>query len=360
MEVTKEHLIKLAEGAVDSLFEPEHLAAYLTVVSRFPFFPHIDQILIYLQRPDATVLAGASKWKGDGFSFQEKTKPVYILRPAFLITDPGKPRKSKDGRVLTDQNRAILYEREPAYGYLEEVKVVIDVEDTTGDMEPEVYEISDITDRLRRLGITICAEEDQSFPVQTPDGYAEDAVFHVPARLCRETEREKKVLLALYTNYIVCDIGQEGMNPSSDHLDFVSMLTRTVTERILFNDSPVNQRLLCAKGNALPFEEKRRILRLVSFYTARILMDLTEQRLTFFDTAMVNHLFGTGDKMELDGMLQKVMREGLDSEIKQEVFFLAERLAGSRDGVTEKLYQTKLKERGIYSFPPYLLKRGKE
>ena len=339
---------------METVFLPEHLETYLGIVSRFPYFTALNHLLIYLQKPDATALAGASKWKRDGFSFLEKTRPVYILRPAFTVEDPGEPRRSEDGRILTDLNKAVLYEREPVYGYKEEVKIVIDVSDTTGYVSPQTCDVSDLSGKIRRCGITVVVEPDRLIPLETPDGYCEDTVFHVPERLCRERIREQKALLTLLVSHTVLSIGKEEL-PSEDHLEFLCLLTRTVAEKILFRESCTNVKLLSAKAATLSFEEKKKILALVSAFTEEILTILTGARLTFFDTALVNHLFGTGNKMELNGMLQKVMRDVEDPEARQAVFSLADRIAGAEETVTGTLYLKKLNHRGIDSFPPYLL-----
>lgn len=51
------------ERGIKEVFESDRYAAYLSVMSRFHTYSARNQVLIHMQRPDATLLAGFNKWK---------------------------------------------------------------------------------------------------------------------------------------------------------------------------------------------------------------------------------------------------------------------------------------------------------
>lgn len=51
------------EQGIKELFESEKYMHYLSVMSRFHRYSVNNTMLIYMQRPDATLVAGFQKWK---------------------------------------------------------------------------------------------------------------------------------------------------------------------------------------------------------------------------------------------------------------------------------------------------------
>ena len=51
------------ERGIREVFESGQYAEYLSVMSRFHTYSARNQVLIHMQRPDATLLAGFNKWK---------------------------------------------------------------------------------------------------------------------------------------------------------------------------------------------------------------------------------------------------------------------------------------------------------
>ena len=62
----RERLREITEGieqGIKELFESEKYMRYLSVMSRFHRYSVNNTMLIYMQRPDATLVAGYNKWK---------------------------------------------------------------------------------------------------------------------------------------------------------------------------------------------------------------------------------------------------------------------------------------------------------
>lgn len=61
----KDRLLQITENIKDGikeLFESDKYRQYLSTISRFRRYSVINTMLIYLQKPDATLTAGFNKW----------------------------------------------------------------------------------------------------------------------------------------------------------------------------------------------------------------------------------------------------------------------------------------------------------
>jgi hypothetical protein len=81
----KEKLTELTAGiekGIQELFQSDRYAQYLRTMSRFHRYSLNNTMLIYLQKPDATLVAGFNKWR-DQFSrnVQRGEKGIRIIAP---------------------------------------------------------------------------------------------------------------------------------------------------------------------------------------------------------------------------------------------------------------------------------------
>ena len=53
----------IRDRGIKELFESEKYMRYLSVMSKFHSYSVNNTMLIYMQRPDATLVAGFNKWK---------------------------------------------------------------------------------------------------------------------------------------------------------------------------------------------------------------------------------------------------------------------------------------------------------
>ena len=81
----RERLREITDGieqGIKELFESEKYMRYLSVMSRFHRYSVNNTMLIYMQKPDATLVAGYNKWK-DQFERHVKKgehDPAGVLR----------------------------------------------------------------------------------------------------------------------------------------------------------------------------------------------------------------------------------------------------------------------------------------
>ena len=138
-EKLKEITDRLEQG-ITELFDSERYKEYLKVMSKFHNYSFRNTVLIAMQKPDASLVAGFSAWKNNfGRNVMKGQKGIKIIAPSpFKIRqevekiDPHtqKPIIGKDGKPVTEEKEIKI----PAY----KVVSVFDVSQTEGKELPDI------------------------------------------------------------------------------------------------------------------------------------------------------------------------------------------------------------------------------
>ena len=138
-EKLKEITDRLEQG-ITELFDSERYKEYLRVMSKFHNYSFNNTLLIAMQKPDASLIAGFSAWKNNfGRNVMKGQKGIKILAPSpFKIKkelekiDPqtGKAFIGKDGKPVTEEKEITI----PAF----KVVSVFDVSQTEGKEIPDI------------------------------------------------------------------------------------------------------------------------------------------------------------------------------------------------------------------------------
>ena len=138
-EKLKEITDRLEQG-ITELFDSERYKEYLRVMSKFHNYSFNNTLLIAMQKPDASLVAGFSAWKNNfGRNVMKGQKGIKIIAPSpFKIKqemekiDPHtqKPVIGKDGKPVTEEKEITI----PAY----KVVSVFDVSQTEGRELPDI------------------------------------------------------------------------------------------------------------------------------------------------------------------------------------------------------------------------------
>ncbi len=139
----QERLREITDGieqGIRELFESEKYMRYLSVMSRFHKYSLNNTMLIYMQKPDATLVAGYNKWQNQ---FERHVKKgehgITIIAPTpfkkkieeqKLDPDTKAPMLDKDGKIITE-------EKEIEIPMFRPVKV-FDVSQTDGKPLPQL------------------------------------------------------------------------------------------------------------------------------------------------------------------------------------------------------------------------------
>ena len=134
------------EAGIQALFESEQYKAYLTAMSKFHNYSFNNTLLIAMQKPDASLVAGFGKWRDDFERHVKKgEKGIKILAPSpykvkkqMEKIDPAtqKPVIGTDGKPVTEEREIEI----PAF----RVVTVFDVSQTEGKEIPDIA-VSELT-----------------------------------------------------------------------------------------------------------------------------------------------------------------------------------------------------------------------
>lgn len=128
------------EAGIQALFDSDQYAAYLKAMSKFHNYSFNNTLLIVMQKPDASLIAGFSKWKTDfDRNVKKGEKGIKILAPApFKVKkdmeriDPKtqRPVVGRDGKPVTEEVEVTI----PAFKPV----TVFDISQTEGKDVPDI------------------------------------------------------------------------------------------------------------------------------------------------------------------------------------------------------------------------------
>ena len=128
------------EQGIKELFESEKYMRYLSVMSKFHRYSVNNTMLIYMQRPDATLVAGFNKWKNQ---FERHVKKgehgITIIAPTPYKKKIEEMKRDPDTHapILDADGKAVMEEKEIEIPMFCPVKV-FDVSQTDGKPLPEL------------------------------------------------------------------------------------------------------------------------------------------------------------------------------------------------------------------------------
>ena len=128
------------EDGIKELFQSENYAQYLQTMSRFHHYSVNNQVLIHMQKPDATLVAGFNKWKNQfGRNVIKGEHGIKIIAPTpfkkkieqeKLDPDTQLPVLDADGKIVTEEKTIQI----PMYRPV----TVFDVSQTEGKPLPQL------------------------------------------------------------------------------------------------------------------------------------------------------------------------------------------------------------------------------
>lgn len=126
------------EKGIKEVFKSGRYEEYLQVMSRFHNYSFNNTLLIYMQKPDATLVAGFNKWKDKfGRSVNKGEKGIKIIAPTpykkkiekdVLDPDTKLPMKDENGEIIKEEKEVSIPSFRPV--------TVFDVSQTSGKEIP--------------------------------------------------------------------------------------------------------------------------------------------------------------------------------------------------------------------------------
>lgn len=141
------------ETGIKDLFESDKYRQYLATMSRFHRYSVNNTMLIYMQRPDATHVAGFNKWRDQfGRSVKKGEKGIKIIAPTPFKKKIEQQKLDPDTKLsLRDENGDIITEEKTVQIPMYKPVVVFDVQQTAGKPLPKLA--ANLTGDVQNYGV---------------------------------------------------------------------------------------------------------------------------------------------------------------------------------------------------------------
>lgn len=128
------------ENGIKELFDSDKYKQYLQTMSRFHRYSVNNQMLIYMQKPDATLVAGFNKWHDQfGRNVKKGEKGIKIIAPTPFKKKVEETKLDPDTMlpILDDNGKPVIEEKEVQIPMFRVVSV-FDVSQTAGKPIPQL------------------------------------------------------------------------------------------------------------------------------------------------------------------------------------------------------------------------------
>lgn len=191
-EQVKKLMDELVDG-VTGIFDSEKYKNYLRTMAKFPHYSFNNTLLIYLQRPAASHVAGYQTWKSKfGRQVKKGEKGIQILAP---VTYKTKKKKTEEDGKTKDQE-----EPDPFYmlrGF--RVVHVFDVSQTEGRELPSIVEsLHGEVEQFPSFFSAVCKSSQVPVSCEPMEDTVDGYYSHTEKRICiREGMSESQTAAAL-------------------------------------------------------------------------------------------------------------------------------------------------------------------
>lgn len=206
-ETRSEDIRREIDTALKNLSTPEQWQDWLSHAAKFHRYSFNNQLLIQMQCPDATRVAGFNTWKDMGRAPVKGSKAIWIQAPLVIKV------KDDDGNLMLDENG------NPKTRVWFKTVPVFDVAQTEGDPIPEPPTVkytreegvappqmhSDLENQVQKRGYTI---EYRDLPENGPEGWTSFSEKKVVVST-RFSDAHTAMVLAHELAHIVLDHGDK-------------------------------------------------------------------------------------------------------------------------------------------------------
>lgn len=133
-----EEIAKRLEEGVRDVFHSQKYMDYLKVMSQFHEYSLNNTLLIMMQRPSASIVAGYNAWKQMGRQVNRGEKGIRILAPSPYTLKVEQTQKNEKGEIIKDQKGNAVKEIVEIKKIAFRPVSVFDVEQTAGKELPQL------------------------------------------------------------------------------------------------------------------------------------------------------------------------------------------------------------------------------
>lgn len=130
-------LLDQLEDGISKLFESDKYKEYLNVMSKFHNYSFNNLLLIYMQKPDATNIAGYTSWNKSFHRHVKKgEKAIKIIAPEFFKREVEAVKKDENGSVIYEKEGKPVAEKKVQECVAYKITNVFDISQTEGPELP--------------------------------------------------------------------------------------------------------------------------------------------------------------------------------------------------------------------------------
>lgn len=335
---------------VDTVFDVKNIKSYLQVAAKFPLYDYKNQILIYKQRPDATVIAGRMAYEGSGREILPNARPIAVLYPIIKMESPGEFYIENDAPQIDAKTGVPFFKIEPKYSAFYHPEIVYDIADTVGvEYEQNTDNIHDLPSRIKYLtDFTMREGVEDEFNDVTGNGIFNPVEREFVLKSGIGEDEINRTLIGMYIDY---DFYFSPVDESV--VDYTDEIKRMVLYVVLTYFSLIRDDfslIFIVKLKSEKHEVKEKILAEVQIRTAEIIQDLSDYYLSFNETAIANSVIRTDTYDYLEIQFSKAMAGIEDQDLIREMNDFKKKLYFAADGYLESLYSD-VRSQKLYSFP---------
>lgn len=142
-------LLSQLEDGIKDLFESDKYKEYLNIMSKFHNYSFNNLMLIYMQKPDATNIAGYTSWDKSFHRHVKKgEKAIKIIAPEFFKREVEAVKIDENGSVIYDKEGKPVTEKKIQEYIAYKITNVFDISQTEGQNLPTITHKlnTDVTD----------------------------------------------------------------------------------------------------------------------------------------------------------------------------------------------------------------------
>lgn len=346
----------IVKASVSEIVTVDNIKSFLDIVALFPFLSHENQILIWKQKRDATLIHGAKAWEKLGRNVKAEEGKIALLLPQICLTKPGEFEKDSDGTVAVDakNNDIPVYKTLPVFEGAYKVVPVYDISQTEGqDIDQETKEYN-FEPGIKKHGKGLVIEEasaqdmgSDKQSIDVPDPSEEAGTIYLLNSL--EGQERNRELVNAYADRFI-----RYWKTTPQNAKELLFCVQYVLQKHFFGES--KQRMfgvlkgLSAKDN----NTKAKFLQDVGDYSARFIEELTDNAcLSFSQTSFANCVLDTEIKQDMFSTFFTAMRF-LDRDIGGEYKVFCSKMQRSKAENIKEIYTKKI-NRELFFEPPYIL-----
>lgn len=134
-----DQIMKSLEQGIKDVYASERFQTYLSVMSRFYKYSANNCVLILMQRPESTFVAGFNAWKNNFNRYVRKGETgIRILAPSFIKKDIVTDQRDPNGNLVLDADGKPVKLQQTIEIQNYRIVSVFDIAQTDGDPLPEL------------------------------------------------------------------------------------------------------------------------------------------------------------------------------------------------------------------------------